>query len=105
MRLELWGSPRASVSHSDARGFMSDEPKKPETPGHDVTDGATGKPYSQAGEKSAGQLMYERLASCMLAPDGSPAMMPPWDKLPAKARAKHEFNATVTPKAQTIKAP
>ncbi len=104
MRGKLWGPPRVSVSNSDARGFMTTKPK-PDTPlaptrfihpGADITDGATGKPYGQAGVKSAGQLRYER------GHDGTSA---PWDQLPPKTQARWQFDATVTPKTQTIKAP
>ncbi len=91
---------------------MTTEPKKPETPvadaidricygdhlrpGHDVTDGATGQPYSQAGEKSAGQLLYEKQAH---------ESDEPWHEISNTLQAGWEFNATVTPKNQTIKAP
>lgn len=66
-------------------------------PGADITDGATGKPYSQAGEKSAGQLLYEKT--------DHGAGVVPWEKLSAKAKVRLEFDATCMPKAQTIKAP
>lgn len=123
---------------------MPDEPDTPLAPtrfihpGADITDGATGKPYSQAGEKSAGQLLYERWVADRINPDrypswgelsavdqrrhefeagksagqllyeksypiGSKFIL--WADLPEKTRARHEFNATATPKAQTIKAP
>lgn len=94
---------------------MSDEPKKPATPvadaidaampdtrpGHDVTDGATGKAYSQAGEKSAGQLLYEkdRASKEYL------GATVPWDDLSKPVQRKWQFNATATPRNQTIKAP
>lgn len=67
-------------------------------PGADITDGATGRPYMQADEKSAGQLLYEKRMAIE-------AGMPPWDNLHALTQKRWNFNATVTPKAQTIKAP
>lgn len=70
-------------------------------PGHDVTDGATGKPYSQAGEKSAGQLAYEKDRASA----GWLGSTVAWDDLSQPVQRKWQFNATVTPKAQTIKAP
>lgn len=109
MRGKLWGPPRVSVSNSDARGFMTTKPK-PDTPlaptrfihpGADVTDGASGKPYSQAGEKSAGQLLYEKEA----AKENWFGEPVPWEKLSGVTQKRWEFNATATPKAQTIKAP
>ncbi|MEE9393393.1 MAG: hypothetical protein V3W06_06620 [Acidimicrobiia bacterium] len=142
---------------------MSDEPKKPATPvadaidaampdtrpGADVTDGATGRPYSQVGEKSAGELLYERWVADRINPDRYPSWgalsavdqrrhefeagksagqlayeketaiprldpatgkecspLPPyWDQLPPSEQKRWNFNATVTPKNQTIKAP
>ncbi len=76
-------------------------------PGWDVTDGATGTPYSEAGEKSAGQLLYEKEAAI---PKLDPATgkecspLPPcWDQLSPSIQAKYKFNATVTPKSQAIK--
>lgn len=49
-------------------------------------------------EKSAGQLKYEK--EWRGHPDAGP-----WDSLTTKAQQRWEWNASVTPKAQTIKAP
>lgn len=75
---------------------MTDEPK---TPGADITDGATGNPYMQADEKSAGQRAYE----AEMVSKGLPSSM--WHSLTTEVQKRYEFNATVTPSKQTIKAP
>jgi hypothetical protein len=53
---------------------------------------------SKPNEKSAGQLAYERRMAIE-------AGMPPWDMLHSKTQQRWEWNASVTPKNQTIKAP
>lgn len=75
-------------------------------PGADITDGATGKPYGQAGEKSAGQLAYEKHCEDEAFDSYGKQVLPPsWAQLPPSSQKKWQWNATATPKAQTIKAP
>lgn len=52
-------------------------------------------------EKSAGQRAYEkdRASTAWFGPTVA------WDKLDAEAKKRWEWNASVTPKNQTIKAP
>lgn len=51
-------------------------------------------------EKSAGQLLYEKKVE-----EVGVVVAVPWKELSGRAQHRYEFNATVTPKNQTIKSP
>lgn len=65
--------------------------------------------YNTGDAKSAGQLLYEKtdgLGRIDPVTGREDTPLPPWwSQLSAKDQKRWEFNATVTPKAQTIKAP